>query len=299
MLQAITDALSGVLDGPREQLLEYAELFSQSSAKLEPSLVAFLAATLTWIGEWTASSRLLATLIDQARQYGEAFILAHLLAVRSDLHFRTGQWPAALADSARSEELARETGQATMTSYALIMRARVEAGLGRTQEASRRCQEALAISSELGCVLEAVQSAIGFVELTAGNIEESIRALETARAITDNEGLRLITAFPWAPDLVEAHVRRGSAEDAMSVVRSLETSPVQGELPLALLGRCQGLVAPSYDEPFACAIALHAKALAPFETARTRLAYGERLRRSGRRRDAIEQLASATMPSPR
>ena len=295
MLQHIVDALSGAVSSSRDQLLKCAAAFGQQPIRLDPSGLAFLAQTLACCGEWTPSSRLISVLIDHARAAGDAVSLAHAVAVRSDLSFRTGDWAAALGDSAKGEELARESRQPTLMSYALLMRARVEAGLGRHEEAARRCTEAYHISSELGCFLEAVHSTLGFVELAAGRVEQSIDALKVARDISESEGLRLITAFPWVPELVEAYVRSGSTEDAHSVVQSLDDSPVQGDLPLAIRARCRGIVAgASPDEHFIESLRHHTAVLAPFETARTQLAYGERLRRDGRRNDAIEQLERAS-----
>ena len=50
----------------------------------------------------------------------------------------------------------------------------------------------------------------------------------------------------------------------------------------------------AHDEHFELALAHHARAKAPFETARTELVFGERLRREGRRKDAIEWLERAS-----
>ena len=231
-------------------------------------------------------TRLLANLIDQAHRSGQVAGIPHLLAVRSDLCFRTGHWAAALADGAKGEELSREISQQTVTCYTLIMRAHVDASrLGRSAEAIRRCQEAVELSSSFGCLHESVHSAVGFVELTAGRFPEAIAAFEVVRDISESEGLRLITATPWVPDLVEAYVHVGRIADAKSIVkRAPHDSFIQGDLPSRSRSRCRGLVAEgTHDEHFELALAHHAKAKAPFETARTELVFGERLRREGRR----------------
>jgi DNA-binding CsgD family transcriptional regulator len=64
---------------------------------------------------------------------------------------------------------------------------------------------------------------------------------------------------------------------------------------LARAGRAQGLVAEEASAPrhFESALEAHAATLDRFETARTRLAYGERLRRAARRVDARAQLRAA------
>ena len=294
MLSVVAQALGGELTGSLRHLLEYARKIHESPTQVETSSVVLLATTLAWTGAWSMSSRPISKLVRQCHERGEVFNLAHLLAVRSDLGFRAGNWAAALGDSAKSEELARETGQLTVTSYALIMRARVEGGLGRSEEASRHVADAFNIASELGLFLEAANSAVGFVALAAGRIPQAIDALEQARNVAEQEGLTLITAFPWLPDLVEAYLRAGCPDKAQEVVGWLERSPVEGDLPLALQARCKALVADAdYGELFLESVQGCAAASAPFETARSHLAYGERLRRDGRRKDAIGQFERA------
>jgi len=60
-------------------------------------------------------------------------------------------------------------------------------------------------------------------------------------------------------------------------------------------GRTRGLLAPdeSLEEEFEAALRLHEQTPDVFETARTRLAYGTRLRRAGRRKRAREELRRA------
>jgi DNA-binding NarL/FixJ family response regulator len=57
-----------------------------------------------------------------------------------------------------------------------------------------------------------------------------------------------------------------------------------------MAARCRGLVADDFDAAFAEALELHARTPAPFELARTLLAYGERLHRARRRVDARARL---------
>jgi DNA-binding CsgD family transcriptional regulator len=63
----------------------------------------------------------------------------------------------------------------------------------------------------------------------------------------------------------------------------------------AAASRCAGLLAAAdaFDAHFAEAFTFHAESGDPFERARTALAYGERLRRERRRREAIRHLEQA------
>jgi DNA-binding CsgD family transcriptional regulator len=63
----------------------------------------------------------------------------------------------------------------------------------------------------------------------------------------------------------------------------------------AIIERCSGIVADasSFEPAFERALAAHDAEPFPFERARTELAYGERLRREGRRKSARERLRAA------
>ena len=64
--------------------------------------------------------------------------------------------------------------------------------------------------------------------------------------------------------------------------------------PAARAARCRGILAgDDFDADFLEAIALHERGDVVFQHARTHLAYGERLRRARRRRDARAQLRAA------
>ena len=64
--------------------------------------------------------------------------------------------------------------------------------------------------------------------------------------------------------------------------------------PAARAARCQGILATGdFDDFFQEAIRLHERSDVVFQHARTLLAYGERLRRARRRRDARVQLRAA------
>ena len=90
-----------------------------------------------------------------------------MLAARSDFNFRTGNWAAALADGTKSEELARESNQ-LMMGLCPHNATRVEAGLGREEEASRHAKDALDIASDLSCLIEAASSSVGLSRLLRG-----------------------------------------------------------------------------------------------------------------------------------
>jgi DNA-binding CsgD family transcriptional regulator len=92
-------------------------------------------------------------------------------------------------------------------------------------------------------------------------------------------------------------LRAGDTEGATELLRPFadEAERIGQAFPQAVALRCRGLLAVegSYHGEFERSLALHALDENIFATARTQLAYGERLRRSGRRIDARVQLNRA------
>jgi DNA-binding CsgD family transcriptional regulator len=133
--------------------------------------------------------------------------------------------------------------------------------------------------------------------LADGRYEETVELLRPVDAHTRASGLRDPTFIPYASDLVEAHIRRGDADAARELLGHFaETATATGcRWALAGVARYEGLLADEVDcdTHFAVALEHHACTSRPLAEARTRLCYGERLRRSRRRRDAREQLRAA------
>ncbi|MFF5075891.1 LuxR C-terminal-related transcriptional regulator [Actinoplanes sp. NPDC000266] len=100
----------------------------------------------------------------------------------------------------------------------------------------------------------------------------------------------------WSADLLEAHVRTGwrpSGEQTAELIGRARAAT--DPLPAAVAARSVALVAAEdgYAAWFETALRHHAAIRCPFELGRTRLAYGERLRRSGLRVRARAQLRAA------
>ena len=117
------------------------------------------------------------------------------------------------------------------------------------------------------------------------------------RAGLADEKWRTDTAFWYQPDIVEAAARGGDlawARDVATVFGSWASSTGQA-WALAVTARCRALSDPSgcAERHFEEALRCHADGGRPLETARTRLVYGEWLRREKRRTEAAAQLARA------
>ncbi len=162
------------------------------------------------------------------------------------------------------------------------------------EEVTRR--EAAALSehgtrSGHGWILTFVEYALAVLELGLGKYEAAFRV--STKDYVDNPFLSMV-AFP---DLIEAAVRCGRPDAAEVALRSYAPSAVSSgtHASLGSLARCRALLADG-----AAAEALYRESIehcercrGDLQLARTRLLYGEWLRRRRRRTDARVQLRAA------
>ncbi len=97
------------------------------------------------------------------------------------------------------------------------------------------------------------------------------------------------------PALVDAYLRLGRLDDAVAAAEGYASRARAKGQPWALArsARSTALVADDFEPAFAEALSWHEQTPDAFETARTRLAYGGRLRRARQRVRAREQLRGA------
>jgi DNA-binding CsgD family transcriptional regulator len=143
-----------------------------------------------------------------------------------------------------------------------------------------------------GLGLQISDRATALLHLGLGHYAEAATA--AGRAATGNLGPFTGQALP---DLVEAAVRSGARETATEALDRLQayTAVSDSDWAAGLLARCRGLVADGADaEPaYREADERLGRTRLRFEHARTRLVYGEWLRRERRRADARSQLKAA------
>jgi ATP/maltotriose-dependent transcriptional regulator MalT len=244
---------------------------------------------------------------DRARRHADralelaqaAGALGHAPRVLVRLAFldnQTGYWPRALARATQAAGLAREAGQPMLACDALVTMAEIEAAQGRDDDARRHASEADQLSGELGLPLlqYLARRALALAELGRGRAEEAIGRYEEVRRLA----ARWQISHPYysaVPDLIEAYARAGALGKARELLPEYLVQVLAGNPPaLARAARCQGILAASgYDAHFQEAIAHHERGEVAFQHARTRLCYGEQLRRAQRRRDARAQLRIA------
>jgi DNA-binding NarL/FixJ family response regulator len=237
-------------------------------------------------------------IVTAARESGALAAIPMPLQIAGHAALRLGDWSAARSEAAEVVELAEATDQRMPLDLGVLLGAMVDASTGAEDSARAALARQLAFTERagIGSGVTWGTAVLGFLELSLGRIPEALKALERVEQRIAEEGMEEPTLIPWAPDLVEALVRVGRAEDAKRVTHTLtlQAEASGTATATAMAARCRGIVAAGAGEPeFERALTHHARSPVPFELARTRLAYGAKLHRAGHRADAREQLRGA------
>jgi DNA-binding CsgD family transcriptional regulator len=261
-------------------------------------LMPWLAVGPLFLRETGAGRTLLEDALRTARDRAAVGALPYLLNLIARDQSATDRWAVAEATYLEAIALARESGQQTGLAFGLAGLAWLQARRGREQECREGAAEALRLCRDLGTRLYEIwaTAALGDLELGLGDAARAAghfqrqQGLLTELAITDAD-------LSPAAELAEAYLRLGRDDEARQAAAAFTAAAgAKGQpWPLARALRTQGLLAADTDFSsfFDHAIRQHAQTLDAFETARTRLAYGERLRRARNRVLAREQLRAA------
>jgi DNA-binding CsgD family transcriptional regulator len=226
------------------------------------------------------------------REHGDLneLCLAQRCAVASEL--RAGRFAEALA---RHEEALEFTIAMGMPATGDVDLAELLAWQGRTAEARQAADTLASVWAGkvgLGVMTTVSRQALCVLELGQGNYSQ---ALEQAWSVFSEDAAGY--ANRSLADLVEAAVRardRGAAESGLARL-SERAEASRTPCALGVLARARALLATDdeAEDLFQESVAQLAGTEVATELARTRLTYGEWLRRSNRRLDAREQLRSA------
>ena len=261
---------------------------SSEELRTDPRLLSWLVMGPLWLREADAGRALVQTALETARAQAALGVLPSLLERVARDHAAATEWATAEVEFDEAIRLARETGQRTQLVAALAGLAWLEARQGREQACRAHAAEARALSADLGIWLYETWAirALGELELALGRTAEAALLLEEETARHRQLGIGDVDTSP-AAELVEAYLRLGRPEDAAVKADELEGQAREKGQPwsLARMARARGLLAEDeeLDAPFEEALRLHERTPDAFEAARTRLAYGGRLRRARRR----------------
>ncbi|MEA2123294.1 MAG: hypothetical protein QOI80_76 [Solirubrobacteraceae bacterium] len=232
------------------------------------------------------------------REAGSLYALPTPLCIAAESAYRLGRWDGLEELCDQAIATAEETDQWGPAAQAAIVRARLAAARGNEAGCRADAQSGLRLVESAGVRSMAVygHGALGFLELSAGQVDAAIEELELTERLVAELGLEEPTIVPWAPDLVEAYVRAGREEEARRVLATLsrQADLADTAASAAMVERCRGLLAEgAFDEHFALALEHDGRGSMAFERARTLLAWGMRLHRARRRTEARERLHPA------
>jgi DNA-binding CsgD family transcriptional regulator len=260
---------------------------------------AFGAQVAMWLERYDLAEQVLDRHIALTRAASAVGRLPFALAVKTHLDFRLGRWTQAVAHADEAVALARQTGQLPQVAFNLAALSLVQAGRGDAQSALACAREASAITDQLGPGPLQIYSAasLGFAAMAADEYGTALDHMRSAAAAVEGLGGREPAMMQFDPDYVELLARAGDREGALGRLRWLEEAAEQVGSAWArgVAARVRGQLAPDAEAPkhFEEALRWHARDRQPFVTARTRLAYGQRLRRAGERTASREQLTAA------
>jgi DNA-binding CsgD family transcriptional regulator len=268
-------------------------------APAEPSRFALQRASiaLALLDRATEAATLARRALAAAQGVGPMQVAYALLAV-AQLALRSGEWREAHALAEDGLALGRDLDQENLaTTFAAIL-VRMAAARGDEEACRRREAVTRPAIAASGNVVESLQldHALAVLDLGHDRLEEAAGAL--AGCAGRAEELRILDRdLSPEPDLVEALVRLGRPDEAQAWLHRwlARGAAGAGRWGPALVARCRGLLASddAVAEEFTQALRLHGPLADPYAEARTRLVYGERLRRLGRRVDARRELQAA------
>ena len=238
------------------------------------------------------------SLVDEVRDSaGVGALPAVLFHVARD-QAASAAWPRAEANYSESIRLANETGQTTERAMSLAGLCWLESHAGKAERARMHGAEAreICLARDIHIGEAWVDFALGDLELSLGHPDLAVGHFSTLTTRLDRLGLLDADLSP-AAELTDALVRLGRREEASAIAEDHRRRAESKGQPWALAraDRASGQAAEpdAFEAWFDSALVRHEQTLDVFELARTRLAYGERLRRVGRRVDARAHLRGA------
>jgi DNA-binding CsgD family transcriptional regulator len=275
-----------------------ARLEASDELRDDPHLAVWAAHGPLWLREAEAGRSLYERALALVRSRTALGALPELLVHVARDWATTSEWTAAHAGYSEAVALARETGQDVALAFGLGGLAWLEARQGREAECRAHAAEGREACVRAGIAVHELWTlaALGDLEFGLGHPEEALAHYREWDALLGSRGIEDTDLSP-APELTETLVRLGRGGDAAETAARHEQSARAKGQPWALAraARTRGLLATEdeFEREFDEAIALHGETPDVFETARTHLAYGARLRRAGLRVRARAELREA------
>ncbi|MCP9625359.1 AAA family ATPase [Nocardia otitidiscaviarum] len=235
-------------------------------------------------------------LVEECRAEGRLGRMPQAMLLLTLAQLLDGRHRSARATAAAGLALAADVGQPMWRGYLAGANAWLSAVAGDEAECEALAEQAIRDADPTQWMPAAcwVESARGMLDLGSGRFESMLDRVD--RAMSGPTRHAFLWRYSW-PDYVEAAVRVGDpARSHDRLARYAEWARSAGRAgPLAVLHRVRALLAPddAAGALYERALVLHARERQPFDEARTRLVYGEWLRRDRRRAEARTHLRIA------
>ena len=241
-----------------------------------------------WRGDLRRASALGVQAVDRARELGLAGVVAETLADLASVQIDVGAWDDADAGLAEAIRLGEDTRQLTWVGTALSRKAEVAARRGDAKRFEELNDAAARYPAKAGQADAYERNSRCLLALGAGRPDLAIAVREQ----TERYSIEQLSANAF--DLIEAYIRAGRSDEARVHLDEVATH-VHIDEARGAYTRCRALLADldRFEVLFEESIQTFTRTGDVFECARTRLCYGERLRRANRRRDARRELGAA------
>ena len=246
-------------------------------------------------GDVPAVGRRAADMAAECRDAGIAGLLAYALVYLATAQLLHGEFLDAIAAAEEGLRIAADTGQTHVTRELASTAAGLAAITGDEEACRARAAQVRELSAGVQTLAPAgADCALAMLDLGCGRYQS---ALDWMRAATSGPARRNPEVLYAYPVHVEAAVRAGRTDLAARPLAQFTAwaGAIGQRWATAVAARCAALTADDAEaEPlWREAIAAHEGDGRPFEQARTRLLYGEWLRRNRRRAGAREHLLAA------
>jgi tetratricopeptide (TPR) repeat protein len=287
---------NGIDEPDLQRALELENHESFTPTVLKPSVVHAL--IMGWTGELDRSYRRMQAIGRRCVEKGEEgeLILLGFQVVLNRIW--RGDFGEAARVTGRTTELAGQLGGDLPATLSLVLQAWLAVYGGREDDARPAVADAVDASrrSGTGWHEEWSLTALGFLEVSLGNYDAALNALEPllSRCGSSPNPTEIVSAS-FLPDAVEALTELGRADEAEPLVDALERNGrrLDRAWMLAVGARCRAMVLAARGEVNGAvknaqrALTEHDRLPMPFERARTQLLLGQLMRREGSAATAI------------
>ena len=268
---------------------------------IEERPVTLLGLCLVRADRFEEARRLLERAFQAAQDEGDESAQPVLLAYLADLECWAGNWQAAERYAAQSRDVGEQVDHRAWWAATCYAQALIDAHLGRLDAARTAAADGLSAATGDDWIVMLLRAALGFAELSAGNLDAAEASLSQAAGLADRIGLAEPAAWRFHANRIEALIGLGDLDRAEELLGWLEGRgrATGRRWTLATAARCRALLLAARGDTEGAVQALaealrhHQHLGMPFERGRTLLVAGQIQRRAKRKALAKQHLEEA------